>query len=323
MRSQASGSSRLRPSGCDLIRYVAVARKLVTHSYGISHDRILTVTNLLEAAGSEAELEHVLHDDPAKQASRLRSLDEGLGKVLADYEKKRLRSPLQRTSVAGSYRAAFCISSDAGGGPADGEQVLITRFRLVPAIRDLLFDLTPRQFEQLCAEVLRSVGCQSVTVSQASKDDGVDAIAALPMAVALVAHSPLHRLAGSMSFLVYAQAKRYGREHPVEQDEVFEVQGSWTAMRHGFANGTLTYEARAALVKADYRSADPVFLIMLTTSRFSAGSEAKADALGVLLLDGEQIAQLLVERKYGIHLNVSSEWEIDSTAISDALTAAG
>jgi hypothetical protein len=302
---------------------LAVAQKLVVHSYDIADDRVFTVAELLQLAGDEAELEHVLHDDPVKRASRLRSLDEGLGRVIADYERKRLRCPLLRTSVAGSYRPAFCVSASSTSGPPADELVRGARFRLLPALRELLFRLSPRQFEQLCGEVLRSVGCQSITVSQASKDDGVDAIAALPMAIALVAHTPLHRLAGSMSFLVYAQAKRYGQDHPVEQDEVFEVQGSWTAMRHGFANGTLPPKVRAALLQADYRSADPVFLIMLTTSRFSVGSEAKADALGLLLLDGEQIAQLLIERGYGLSRTADDDWQLDADAIVEALTAAG
>lgn len=306
-----------------MIRYLAVAQKLVRHGYAIADDRVFTVAELLELAGDETELEHVLHDDPVKQAARLRALDEGLSKVLADYDKKRLRCPLLRSSVAGSYRAAFCTPPGPASDAVLEEQTRAARFRLAPAFAELLLRLTPRQFEQLCAEVLRSVGCQSITVSQASKDDGVDALAALPMSVALTAHTPLHRLAGSMSFLVYAQAKRYSRDHPVEQDEVFEVQGSWTAMRHGFANGALAPEARSALLKADYRSADPVFLIMLTTSRFSAGSEAKADALGVLLLDGEQIAQLLIERDYGLSRTIADEWELDEVAIIMTLTAAG
>jgi hypothetical protein len=306
-----------------LIRYLAVARKLVRHGYAIADDCVLTVAELLELAGDEAELEHVLHDDPVKQAARLRALDEGLGKVLAEYEKKRLRCPLLRSSVSGSYRPAFCSRPGPDPDNVVEDQVRVARFRLAPAFAELLFRLTPRQFEQLCAEVLRSVGCQSITVSQASKDDGVDALAALPMSEALADHTPLHRLAGSMSFLVYAQAKRYSRDRPVEQDEVFEVQGSWTAMRHGFANGTLPPEVRSALLRADYRSADPVFLILLTTSRFTAGSEAKADTLGVLLLDGEQIAQLLIERDYGLSQPIGDEWELDEVAIVAELTAAG
>lgn len=178
-----------------MIRYLTVARKLVRHSYAIADDRIYTVAELLEMAGDEAELLHVLQDDPVKQAARLRALDEALDKVLADYDKKRLRCPLLRSSVAGSYRAAFCTPSGGASGSVVDEQTRGARFRLAPAFAALLFRLTPRQFEQLCAEVLRSVGCQSITVSQASKDDGVDALAALPMSVALTTHTPLHRLA--------------------------------------------------------------------------------------------------------------------------------
>ena len=113
-------------------------------------------------------------------------------------------------------------------------------------------------------------------------------------------NTALYRLAGSLSFLVYVQAKRYASDHPVDQAEVFEVQGSWDSIRNEHANRTLAADTETALQLAGYLSGDPVLLVLMTTSRFTGGAVNKAAAIGALLLDGEQIAQLLIEEEFAL-----------------------
>jgi restriction endonuclease Mrr len=182
------------------------------------------------------------------------------------------------------------------------------RHRLLPDMLQALYDLDPREFEVLCGRALSLLGCRNITVTQAQKDDGVDAISELPMLAGMrfdkdVSLPPLYRFAGHISFLVYTQAKRYSEDHKVGQEEVLELEGSWLATRNSYFEGTLAPERAAALKRADYRIADPVLLVLMTTSSFTAGALAKAKSVGIVTIDGEQLSQLLLESSFGIRLH--------------------
>ena len=277
-----------------MVVYRAVAEGIVLAAYGLVGEGSYSVRSLLEVSGSEEEVAHILCEDAAKQASRLEQLDKGFQAVLQDYERRRLRCPLKPASVAGSYTAAFAPRSD--GVDSD----LLARLRLTPKLREHLYSVGDQDFEEVCGTALRLIGCTGVTVSRRSKDEGVDAIAALPLAPALEEGTPLFRLVGSLSFLVFSQAKAYAKERPLQQQEVFKVQGSWEAIRNECADGTAQPDIRLALRKADFRSADPVLLVLMTTSSFTAGALRKGTSTGMLLLDGEQIAHSSLRRHWAL-----------------------
>lgn len=150
----------------------------------------------------------------------------------------------------------------------------------------------------MCADILALVGCDAITVTPSSKDDGVDAIARLRFSSVLRQGTPLYTFAGHLSFLVYAQAKRYTK--PVQQDVVKQVDGSWHAMLNKYADNSLTADQASSLERADFHAADPVLKIVLASSRFTSGAENTAKVLGVILMDGEQIAQLLLGASVGV-----------------------
>ena len=133
----------------------------------------------------------------------------------------------------------------------------------------------------------------------------MDAIGELPLSAATVAgerlsDSPFYRVAGHLSFLVYVQAKRYGEGNKVGQEKVQELAGSWQAMKNKYFDGTLQEQLAEALKYADLRAADPVLMMLVTTSFFTRGALDKAAAMGIVTLDREQLAQLLLVSGFGL-----------------------
>ena len=299
------------------VRYARVAAKIVKRGYTFSEYMAWTVSDLLELSGNELEIDHILCEDDAKRTERVARLATEIDSILDLYISRRLRRPLLPSpTVAGSYVPGFAQATGdtAGTVGTESNRSLLKRFCLTPEIEDAFGKLSPIAFEALCGEMLEVVGCENITITQSSKDDGVDAIAELRMAIALEQNSPLHRLAGSLSFLVYGQAKRYAISNPVRQEEVLELEGSWNAMRSAYTNRELSAKQLASLQRADYRAADPVMLILMTSGRFTRGALTKARALGVILLDGEQMAQLLIEADW-LRLGTSDGVDLAETVL--------
>jgi hypothetical protein len=289
------------------IRYAEVAREIMKRSYSLFDDRSFTTSELLELTEHEEYIAHILDEDQTR-APRLSSLDRALVNLIDSYRSRRLLCPLEESAVAtNTYRPALRLPP---GLPWDTRQRLV-RFSLVMPLRSALHDITPRQFELICREVLRLAGCKGITVTRSSKDDGVDAMAELSMRGVLREGTAVHRMAGDVSFFVYLQAKAHQEGNPAGPDEIYETQGSLSALRNGFADQTISEELRNAMLLADYRTADPVLVVFATTSRLTAGASAKAADLGVLTLDGEQIAQLLIEHEYGVGQYGPGYWYVD------------
>lgn len=292
------------------LRYAEVARAIIESAYGLLEDSVFTTTELLERIDNEMYQAYVLDDDRTRP-HRLSRLDAALTQVIADYERRRLLCPIEPGLVVNTYRPTLRLAPDLQR--ADRERRV--RLSLVLTLREAVYAISPRQFELLCGEILREVGCHGITVTRSSKDDGVDAMAALRMRTVLEKGTPLYRMAGDVSFFVYLQAKAHGADNAAGPDEIYETQGSWDALRHGYADNTIDVGLRAAMVRADYRSADPVLLVLATTSRLTDTAVKKASDLGLLTLDGEQIAQLLLERSVGVGQYGPGFWYVDRGAL--------
>lgn len=284
-----------------MIRYETVASQIVRGSYTLTSGEALSVAQLLEAHGLPEDIDHVLGgEDDAKIAARLESLTRALRTELLRHETRLMICPLVESTIApGSFLSTLVVNSSEPQPVHDR----YARLRETPRLAEILYQLTPVEFEKLCGLVLEVIGCSAVTVTQSSKDDGVDVIAELPMKVVrgpTAGTAPIfYRVIGGLSFLVFGQAKRYAADNPVGKEAVSELQGSWTATRNQYADGTLAKERREALVRADFRAADPVLLLMMTSSRLTSGAAAKAEALGMVALEGQQLAQLLLEAEVG------------------------
>jgi restriction system protein len=122
--------------------------------------------------------------------------------------------------------------------------------------------LTPRAFEHFCRELLTQLGFRSVEVTRRSQDGGIDG------------HGDFRQ--GAISIRSAFQAKRW-TDAPVGRPEIDRFRGA---------------------IQGEYDHG-----VFLTTSRFSRDaiqSSFKKGAITILLLDGQAIADLLVERGLGV-----------------------
>jgi hypothetical protein len=292
--------------------YRALAVALVRSSYGLGHGTAISVQEMLETLAPEQAQERVLVDETRDRQDRLERLTDAIREVLADATRRRVEPPLIESELApGSFLFRF----------ADNEKLrseiraLNARFRLFPAMMSALYLLSPDEFELLSARVLKLLGCRAITVTQSQKDDGVDAIAALPLSASTVSGSklstsPFYRVVGHLSFLIYVQAKRYAQNDKVGQEEVLELSGSWQAVRNAYFEHTLNPDRADALRYADFRAADPVLMILITTSSFTRGALSKAESLGIATLDGEQLAQLLLACECGVAVDNTGNYAV-------------
>ncbi|MFD9252080.1 restriction endonuclease [Streptomyces bottropensis] len=279
------------------------ADRVMMASFSLASSEALTCTELLERLNGEG-LESIFdeNDNDKKREYKKKRLIEALRNNIESRRVRRVVSPLSESRFASG---SFVSTLVDGPSVDDGQRRARSKWRILPKMVDSLYSLTPREFEILCGLVLTRLGCRDVFVTQAQKDDGVDVLASLPVAIDesdpdRASLAPLYRLVGAISFLVYGQAKRYAKSHKVEQDEVFEVSGSWETLRNDFFDGRLAEERASALRRFGFRSATPVLLVMMTTSLFTRGAQSKAESAGMITLDGEQMAQLVVELGLGI-----------------------
>lgn len=282
--------------------YRSLAANILRSAYILEHCQALTVEELLELLAAEDDQERVLTDDRRTRIRRLESLTSAIRAMIDDCYFRRVEPPLIESELApGSFIFRFADSESLES--ADRE--LYARYRLIPQMIASLYELTPREFEVLTACLLKIIGCRRITVTQSQKDDGVDAIGELPLSAATVAgqrasDSPFYRVAGHLSFLVYAQAKLYAESNKVGQEAVQELAGSWQSMRNQYFDGTLQKQLAEALSYADLRAADPVLMMLVTTSFFTRGALEKAVAMGIVTLDREQLAQILLVSGFGL-----------------------
>lgn len=126
---------------------------------------------------------------------------------------------------------------------------------------DRLYELTPTQFEHFARQLLDAYGFLRVTVTQVGKDGGIDGDGMLKVGLARMA--------------VAFQCKRW--EGNVPRPEVDKFRG---AIQGEFEQG-----------------------IFFTTSDFTKGAteaSIKKGAVPIVLLNGESIVELMIEKEFGI-----------------------
>jgi restriction system protein len=126
---------------------------------------------------------------------------------------------------------------------------------------DRLYELTPTQFEHFARQLLAAYGFVRMTVTQVSKDGGIDGHGMLKVGLARMA--------------VAFQCKRW--EGNVPRPEVDKFRG---AIQGEFEQG-----------------------LFFTTSDFTKGAmeaSIKKGAVPVILLNGESIVDLMIEKEFGV-----------------------
>lgn len=297
------------------IRYRSTALRIVRGCAAVQQAGELIT--LVEAHCTEDESAHILHEDADKQAQRLERLRNAIVSVIEDYESRRLMPPVRQSDLTPTF---FVFAFTAVEGDEDASD-LHARLRLQPTLEALLMGLDDRLFEGLCGRLLERIGCVGVTVTQQSQDSGVDFMARLPIAAGVDDPTPgiaaFIRVVGAIGFVLYGQAKRYGPGNAVDGDTIHKLVGSWKDRRNEYADGTIQAAAREAMRRAMYRSADPALLVVATTASYTSAAVRRAQATGVILLDGEQIAQLMLQLGLGA-AHDGHTWTTDENALQAA-----
>lgn len=124
-----------------------------------------------------------------------------------------------------------------------------------------LFDLTPAQFEAFAKELLRAYGFRSVQVTAVSKDGGIDGYGQLKVGLATM----------SVAF----QCKRW--QGNVGRPEIDKFRGAISG----------EYEQGLFFTTADFTSE-------------AAAASIKKGAVPVILLNGDSIISLMIEKGFGV-----------------------
>ena len=143
---------------------------------------------------------------------------------------------------------------------------------------DCLLELTPQEFEHFCGRILRAMGGKP-TVTGKPGDGGIDFIAKdLPLC------SPAPKGA---RITIVGQAKKYGRDHLVVEQEIRSFVGSTVRKTsdpedpHCFRRNILA----------------PVSFAFWTTSDFQPSARKFARGLGLWYLNGIALSQLSIRLK--------------------------
>ena len=126
---------------------------------------------------------------------------------------------------------------------------------------DRLFELTPTQFEHFAKQLLTVYGFVQMTVTAVSRDGGLDGHGLLKVGLARM----------SVAF----QCKRW--ENTVHRPEIDKFRGA---------------------IQGEYEQG-----IFFTTSSFSGGAQEasiKKGAVPIILLDGEAIVELMIDKQLGV-----------------------
>jgi restriction endonuclease Mrr len=174
------------------------------------------------------------------------------------------RARLASLDSGGASQAGTSSASPQVAGSGVGLRDLANKSRDEAKSRVLteLKNLTPTGFEHFCMELLQQLGYRSVAVTRRSADGGIDGYGDFRQ--------------GAVSIKSAFQAKRW-TDASVGRPEIDKLRGA---------------------IQGDYDHG-----VFITTSRFTkdaTDASYKKGAITILLLDGEAIAELMVERGIGV-----------------------
>lgn len=176
-----------------------------------------------------------------------------------------------RSRLSASPITTMTSDHEPSLGPAPGAAITEVTLRdLANQSRDeaksrLIFELrqlSPQAFELFCKELLQQLGYKNVEVTKRSGDGGIDGFGDFRQ--------------GAVSIKSAFQAKRW-TDTAVGRPEIDKLRGA---------------------IQGDYDHG-----VFITTSRFSKDAEAasyKKGAISVLLLDGQAVAEIMLERGIGV-----------------------
>ena len=162
---------------------------------------------------------------------------------------------------------------------------------------ETLRELSSREFELLCREVLKLIGARNVKLTKETRDEGIDFYGRLSVAD-LIKPSSAFRFRSFESLLeiwIIGQAKHY-RAIKVATPDLRELVGSVNlASARAFAD--LDPDKYPDL---RIRVADPVFMLFFTTGKISIDGWQLVNKSGIVAMDGEMLAAFLADHDVAI-----------------------
>lgn len=274
-----------------------LARRCFDPSSGFAESPGAELRSLVGALCDAGDSDWVLED--GKDERRLANLVKALNYVIDDYVARRMTPPLRPTSTVTFFR--FTIWSDPDEDEA--ERDVRARLRLHQPMLECLRALDPGDFERLCSKVLQAVGCENVHVTRGSQDLGSDFFGRLPASGGTVAEiqvGPRHRVLGSVWLLVFGQAKRYADYNKITLDTIKLIESTWFDVLRLRQAGALPQNLDAGLEQIGWCPGDAVRYMFVTTAYYTGPAMRWAETAGAITLDGDQLAQLLLEAEIGI-----------------------
>ncbi len=160
----------------------------------------------------------------------------------------------------------------------------------------LLRGLSPREFEKLCAGVLRELGATSPVVTPFSKDEGIDFFGKLDLSVETGILPQFANVVKQLKVWIIGQAKHYeDGDSAVPIANLRELAGSVS-----LARGAAFPVRGDDYLEPRLRIYDPVFVAFLTTSRISATAWRLIEKSGMIGMDGDMIASFLADKRIGL-----------------------
>lgn len=147
------------------------------------------------------------------------------------------------------------------------------------ALRELLANMPPYQFEHLIGDLMEAMGYEDVTVTKQSGDKGVDVVATVQFGITTVRE--------------VVQVKRHGGKATIQRQIIDQLRGALPY--HQAIRGTL-----------------------ITLGKISKGATDAAlfpGAAPITLIDGEKLLDLLIEHGIGIKKRPVELWEVDTAAL--------
>ena len=158
----------------------------------------------------------------------------------------------------------------------------------------VLKQLTPREFEQLCAGILSILGGERPVLTPRSADEGIDFYGRLHLEKHMFTRLPFPGLQRQLGVWLVGQAKHYVNNR-VSTPEIRELVGAVN-----LAKGQAFGSHEEIYADLQVRVCDPVFYLFFTTGRLSANSWTLLDRSGVIGMDGEMVAAFLADHGIGI-----------------------
>lgn len=226
-----------------------------------------------------------------------------------------------------AYRIVWGISA-----LREGDLEARKRLAHLDEFRSALVDrvsVTEYQFEDLCTRLLQLLGLKA-HATQRSKDGGVDFIGSIPAIqdaerLLLGFLLPLNaRVLGESELIVMGQAKRYGLEKKVV---VQEIRAFYGAVQFATAYTLKVKAATSAGTTTDYegneirlaefilrhrytlKAAGLISYLYVTTGQFTRDVYQLARDTGINLVDGEKLAQILLEKGVGCERDAAGEYQ--------------